>query len=147
MEDMIPADVHTVAGPSGINVVKYGRLLAKFTPKVIQSEAENEEALAIVESLMVKGDQRRSAEEDALFELLVSLIERFEQSAWSLPEGDPAGVLKLLIEGRGVATADLAHIFGSEHGTSEVLARNRAISIDEAKRLGNFFKVSPAAFI
>jgi antitoxin component HigA of HigAB toxin-antitoxin module len=56
-------------------------------------------------------------------------------------------VLKLLIEGRGVATADLAQIFGSEHGTSEVLARNRAISIDEAKRLGNFFKVSPAAFI
>jgi HTH-type transcriptional regulator/antitoxin HigA len=114
---------------------------------VIQSEAENEEALAIVESLMVKGDQHRSAEEDALFELLVSLIERFEQSAWSLPEGDPAGVLKVLIEGRGIATGDLAYIFGSEHGTSEVLARNRAISIDEAKRLGNFFKVSPAAFI
>jgi len=48
---MIVAD-HTISGPSGMDVRRYGRLLARFTPKVIQTEAENEEARAVVESML-----------------------------------------------------------------------------------------------
>lgn len=33
--------IHTISGTSGINVRRYGRLLAKFTPKIIQTEEEN----------------------------------------------------------------------------------------------------------
>ncbi len=69
-----------IASPEGLNLGRYGRLLAKFAPKVIETEAENEAALAVVESLMKKGDDRRSQEEEALLELLVSLIEQFEKT-------------------------------------------------------------------
>jgi len=59
------ATIHTVSGPSGIDVRRYGRLLAKFTPKVIETEAENHEALAVVESLLKGGEGNLNAEEIA----------------------------------------------------------------------------------
>ena len=76
METM--STVHSIAGPSGIDVRRYGRLLAKFTPKVIQTEDENEESLAVVESLMKRGDANLTAEEETLLNLLGHLIEEFE---------------------------------------------------------------------
>ena len=43
-----------IASADGMNIGRYGRLLAEFAPKVIQTEAENNAALAIVDSLMKK---------------------------------------------------------------------------------------------
>jgi len=40
-----------------LDLKRYGRLLARAVPKVIKSEEENERALAIVESLMEKGER------------------------------------------------------------------------------------------
>ena len=50
----------------------YASLLAEFQPKVIATEAENEEALLVVEKLMHCAD--RTPEQDALLDLLVILI-------------------------------------------------------------------------
>ena len=138
---------HTIAGPSGMDVRRYGRLLAKFTPKVIETEDENEEALAVVESLMERGEARLNTEEIALLDLLGTLIEKFERGAYALPDGDPAGALEILMDGRGLKAIDIAPVLGSRARVSEVLSRKRAISKDQAKRLGEFFGVSPAAFI
>lgn len=139
--------LHTISGTSGMDVRRYGRLLAKFTPKVIETEAENEEALAVVESLMERGEASLTAEENALLDLLGTLIEGFERSAYKLPEGDPVGALEVLMEGRGLRPADLAAMLGSRARASEIINRRRAISKNQAKQLGQFFGVSPAAFI
>ena len=40
-----------------LDLKRYGRLLARAVPKVIKTETENERALAIVESLMEKGEE------------------------------------------------------------------------------------------
>ena len=133
-----------------MDVRRYGRLLAKFTPKVIETEDENEEALAAVESLLKRGESRLSAEELALLNLLGllgTLIEKFERSAYNLPDGDAAGALEVLMEGRGLKPIDLAAVLGSRARVSEILSRKRSISKDQAKRLGEFFGVSPVAFI
>ena len=139
--------VHTISGPSGMDVRLYGRLLARFTPKVIETAAENDEALAVVESLLERGEAALKPEELALLDLLGTLIERYEQRAYDLPEGDPTGALEVLMEGRSLKPADLAEVLGSRARVSEILSRKRAISKDQAKRLAEFFKVSPAAFI
>ena len=68
METM--STLHSIAGPSGIDVHRYGRLLAKFTPKVIQTEEENEEALAVVESLLRRRDENLTAEEETFLTCL-----------------------------------------------------------------------------
>ena len=139
--------IHSIAAPSGIDVRRYGRLLAKFTPKVIQTEQENEESLAVVESLMERGDGNLTTEEVALLDLLGCLIQDFERRTYAPPEGDPAGALQVLMDGRELKPADLAGVLGSRAKVSEILSGKRAISKEQAKRLGVFFGVSPAAFI
>jgi antitoxin component HigA of HigAB toxin-antitoxin module len=108
--------LHNISALSGMDVHRYGRLLAKFAPKVIQTEAENEEALAVIESLLECGEARLSTEELALLDLLGTLIEKFESSAYKLPEGDPAGTLEILMEGRGLKPVDMTGVLGSRAG-------------------------------
>jgi|SRR3569623_208191 len=136
-----------IASAEDLNVGRYGRLLAKFAPKVIETEAENDAALAIVESLMRKGDDARSHEEEALLELLLSLVEQFEKSAYDLPEGTPLGALQYLMEANGLKPAELAPIFGGRGRVSDVLSGRRSMSKAQAKRLAQRFNVSPAVFI
>jgi HTH-type transcriptional regulator/antitoxin HigA len=56
----------------------YGELLLDVLPRPIETEAENERALAVVDRLMSKGEDNLTPEETTLLELLVQLIERFE---------------------------------------------------------------------
>ena len=56
--------------------IHYSELLFQYQPKIIKTEAENEKALSLVEQLMHQ--KNRSPEEDALYDLLVVLIEKFE---------------------------------------------------------------------
>jgi HTH-type transcriptional regulator / antitoxin HigA len=60
----------------------YGNLLAEVQPKVITSEEENERYLAIVERLMA--GKNRTPEQKALLQLLVTLIEDFEDKHYHL---------------------------------------------------------------
>jgi len=66
----------------------YGTLLSEFRPRAIETEAENERALAVVAELMRR--QRLSVAEKTLLKLLAILIEHFEQSHYSLGNGAPA---------------------------------------------------------
>lgn len=51
--------------PVVVDEKRYGRVLAKALPAVIQTEKENERALVQIKALMDKGDGRTS-EEDSL---------------------------------------------------------------------------------
>ncbi|MEG4575445.1 transcriptional regulator [Microcoleus sp. N3A4] len=51
--------------------------MSQYQPKIIRNEADNEKALAMVEEFMHRAD--RTLEEDELYELLIALIEKFEQ--------------------------------------------------------------------
>lgn len=59
------------------NPEKYKELLFNYQPKIIRTEVENEKALAIIEELMYKKD--RTPDDEELYELLIILIEKFEQ--------------------------------------------------------------------
>ncbi len=130
-----------------LNTTKYGQLLLEALPRPIETEEENERALAIVNELMSKGEDKLTPEEQALLKLLVRLIEDFEEKAYPIPEAPGWRVLRTLMENRGVRQADLLHIFGSRGIASEVANGKRAISKAQAKALGEFFKVSPELFI
>ncbi len=60
----------------------YGSLLAEVQPKVITTEEENEKYLEVVEKLMAC--KNRTPEQNALLELLVALIEDFEDENYQL---------------------------------------------------------------
>lgn len=128
------------------NSDKYKELLTQYQPKIIRNEAENEEALAIVEKLM--HSPQRSPEEEELYELLITLIEKFEQEYY-LPgtASTPHSLLQFLMEQRNIKEADLVEIIGSKDMVSEIIKGEREISLAQAKGLGNLFKVEPGLFI
>ncbi len=59
------------------NADKYLELLSQYHPQLIETEAEKEKVLAIVEQL--RNCPHRSPQEDELFELLNILIAKFER--------------------------------------------------------------------
>lgn len=113
---------------------------------MIGTEEENERVLTIIERLMARAE-KRTLEEDAILNLLVHLVEQFEEKAYPMDEAAPAELLAFLLEQRGLKPAALAEVLGSRGRVSEILAAKRSISKEQAKRLGDFFHVSPAAFI
>lgn len=137
---------NVIAEVKELNPARYGRLLAKTLPTVIKTEAENERLLAEIEKLMDKGESM-APEELALLELMSQLVEAFEEQAYPIAEGPPFRVLQHLMEANDLKQADLLPIFGSRGYTSDIVNGKRAISKEHAKRLGEFFHVSPSLFI
>jgi HTH-type transcriptional regulator / antitoxin HigA len=122
----------------------------KVAPKVIETEAENERYLAIVEALMFKG-KIRTIEETTLLRLLVALIEAFEEKYYSFKEWQqttPHEFLQHLMAGKGIKQVDLVGVLSLSSGLiSSIVNGKRQISKEQAKKLGIYFKVSPGLFI
>ena len=130
-----------------LDLKRYGRLLARAVPKIIKTDGENERALAIVESLMEKGEGNMTPEEDALLELLTDLVHDFEERAYPIPKSDPHEMVAFLLEQRGLAPKDLWPVVGSKSRVSEILAGKRALTTEQAKKLAEFFHVGVELFI
>jgi HTH-type transcriptional regulator / antitoxin HigA len=131
---------------STLNRKVYASLLGDVLPKVIESEEENELFLAEVEKLMAFGENL-TPEQLQLMNLLVSLIEQFEEQHYSLNPATPIEVLNELVLQRELKQKDLVPVFGSQGIASEVLNGKRSISKAQAKALGDFFQVSPTLFL
>lgn len=127
-----------------INKKAYADLLVKYQPKIIETEEENEAALALAEELEHRD---RTPEEDTFLNLLVTLIEKFEDEYYQLNAATPQSILLHLMEARDLKQEDLIGVIGSRGVTSEVVNGKRSISKSQAKALGEFFHVSPELFI
>lgn len=137
----------TVTAKASVDEKKYGRLLARTLPAVVETEEENERLLAEVERLMDKGEENLSPEEGKLFKLMVRLIEDFEERAYPIRDAKPHEVLRHLLESNEMRQAALLPIFGSRGYISDIVRGKRGISKEHAKALGKFFHVSPSLFI
>jgi len=76
--------------PTTIDPKRYARLLARTLPRVIDSAKEYERLLGEAESLMDAG-AGRTLEEDTLLQLMVSLIEAYEQKRYAVPQASQRG--------------------------------------------------------
>jgi HTH-type transcriptional regulator/antitoxin HigA len=133
-------------GALTIDTKRYGRLLARATPKVIETEKEYAGALKKIEALMDQG-RSRTAEESALLALLVSLVQTYEEKRYAINSPSPVELLHYLMEKRGLKQADLVPIFGSSGYVSDVVNGRRGISKAHARGLADFFHVSADLFI
>lgn len=127
-----------------INRSIYGDLLAQHQPKAIKTEAENEAAILLTESLE---HRQRNPEEEALLELLIILIEKFEETSYPLPTIEPNKILLHLMEAQNIKQEALVRVISSRGAVSEIVNGKRSISKAQAKVLGELFHVSPSLFI
>lgn len=123
----------------------YTGLLSEVIPKVIETEAEYEQTLAVVEALTFT--QSRTPEQTALYKLLIMLIESYEAEHYPIKEASPTEVLNHIMEASGTRQVDLVGVIGSSGVVSEIVNGRRSISKTQAKILGDRFKVSPSLFI
>ena len=141
------AAMNRMSAARKLNPQRYARLLARQLPTVIRTEEENEEMLAAIWELMKKGEDKLSAEELALLELMSVLVERFEEEHYQIPDSPPHLILQHLMESRNAKQADLVPILGGRGRVSELVNGKRAISKAQAKALADFFHVSAELFL
>ena len=124
--------------------VAYNNLLTEVTPKVIETEGEYEQMLAIAESLTFQTN--RSPEQTALYKLLVTLIEAYESEHYPMQEAVPHTVLRHLMDASETTVEDLIGVLGNEDTVIQIMAGQQSISIVQAHILGKRFKVAPGLF-
>ena len=132
---------------SAFDEKKYARLLTKALPVKIQTEAEYDRINAIVQDLADREEADISLEEERLLDLLSDLIQQYDEEHYPVADLSPYELLRSLMEDNGIRHKDLWPLLGSPGVASEVINGKRAISKAQAKKLGEFFKLDPGAFI
>jgi HTH-type transcriptional regulator/antitoxin HigA len=131
-----------------ISPIKYGELLAKALPKVIETREEFDRYVAMMEQL----DRRAEAgeplgpEEQALLALLERLVKDYDDQV-ELPDLPPYKIVLYLMEHKGLRQADLLPVFGSRSVASDVLNGRREISKAHARKLAGYFHLPADVFI
>jgi HTH-type transcriptional regulator/antitoxin HigA len=120
-------------------------LLSKYQPRIIKTEEENEFFLEIVEELI--STKNLNSEEEALLQLLVKLIEDFEDKHYQINASTPQSRLLHLMEARSLDATDLLEIMGSREAVVEVINDRLEITKQQAEALGRFFHVDPGLFL
>jgi HTH-type transcriptional regulator/antitoxin HigA len=123
----------------------YTDLLVRYQPKPIATEAENEAAIALASELEHR--PTRSVEEELFLELLITLIEKFEAENYPIPAGNATSMLQHLMDARNLDKSDLIPVLGTETEVEKVFVSGRAIEIDEARKLADFFRVDISLFL
>ncbi|MFO5475453.1 MAG: type II toxin-antitoxin system HigA family antitoxin [Dolichospermum sp.] len=129
-----------------LNQEEYIKLLSETVPRIIDTEIEHKRLLNEVDKLMDLGENLTDEQAEVL-QLLVTLIEQYEDKHYQLKAATPLEILHELMSVRQLKQKDIVEIFGSKGITSEVINGKRSISKNQAKALGDFFHVSYSLFL
>ena len=102
--------------------------------KLIKSEADYDKALTAIDGLM--GAAPDTPESDKL-EVLVALVEAYEAEHWPIEAPDPISAIEHVMEARGLRQKDFAALIGSQPRASEVLSRQRPLTLPMIRALSN----------
>ncbi|MGO9274972.1 MAG: helix-turn-helix domain-containing protein [Terriglobia bacterium] len=125
---------------------EYQRLLGASLPHVIETEEENEYYLKVVEGLNARSSALTPAEEK-LAELLILLIEDFEERHYALRRASPRETLLELMRANNLKQKDLVDVFRTPSIVSEVITGKRRLTLEHVRRLSERFHVSPELFV
>ncbi len=102
--------------------------------KPIKTKKAYEEALAQVDKLW---DAKPNSPDGDMLDILVTLIEKYEDKYFPIDAPDPIEALKFLIEQSTISRAQLDTILGGRNRTSEVLSKKRKLSLNMIRSLHN----------
>jgi HTH-type transcriptional regulator / antitoxin HigA len=129
-----------------MSTASYPDLLRQAQPQIITDDRSHQRALRTVELLMKKS--RLTKAEGKLLDLLAKLIDDYEETIDPTPDVSPSRMLNHLIGAKCTTQAELARQTGVPRSTiSEALKGKRAISVENAFRLAEYFHVEPSLFL
>ncbi|MDQ2992870.1 MAG: helix-turn-helix domain-containing protein [Candidatus Eremiobacteraeota bacterium] len=124
---------------------KYAAVLGQYKPRPIHTEEDNERAIETLESL--HADDTLTPEQEALAEILTTLIEKFEEERYALRDASPAEILRELLQANGLKRKDLAEMVGPKGIASEITNGKRRISRSLAEIFAKRFNVPYRLFL
>jgi len=103
-------------------------------PKIIKTAKDYDRALARVEKLMDLDPDKKSAEFDEL-ELLVLLVEQYEDQEFPMDLPDPITAIKFRMDQGGMTRKDMIPFLGSASKVSEILNGKHSLSLTMIRKL------------
>ena len=104
----------------------------------IANAADYEAALQRVNELM---DAERATPEGDELEVLTLLIDAYEEAQFPIDEPDPINFLNDVMEFRGYAQKDLAQLLNSRPRASEILNRQRPLTLSMIRLISQAWQI------
>ena len=114
------------------------------SPTPITSERQHAEYLSVLDKLASRVNPTR--EEEKYAEVLMTLIEAYEEDHHAIPDASPVDVLRALMQANELRQKDMVSIFGAESIVSEILHGKRDLNKTHIEKLSKRFRISPGAF-
>ena len=112
----------------------------------LRNEADYDWALAEIEPYFEQEPARGTSAADR-FDVLAALIAEYEARHWPIDPPDPVAAIRARMEQAGYTQADLARLLGSRSRASEILARRRGLTMEQARRLHEAWRIPAEALI
>jgi HTH-type transcriptional regulator/antitoxin HigA len=106
--------------------------------KPIKTKKDYEAALKKIEGLF---DAKPDTADGDLLEILVTLVEAYEQKHFNLAPPDPIEAIKFRMEQLGLKQSDIAEVIGGKNRASEILNRKRELTAKMMRDLHKKFDI------
>ena len=106
--------------------------------KLIKTKRDYKNALARIEEIF---DAKPKSKEGDELDLLVTLVEKYEEEKYPMPEPDPIEAIRFMMEQMGIDDNELGLILNSRSRASEILNRKRKLSIAHIRKLTEHLKI------
>jgi HTH-type transcriptional regulator / antitoxin HigA len=98
----------------------------------IKNNRDYHEALKEIDRLM---DARSNTPEGDRLDVLVTLVDAWEEKHWPIDSPDPVAAILFAMEQRGLSRRDLEPFIGSRARVAEVLNHKRSLTLPMIRRL------------
>lgn len=98
----------------------------------IRSDSDHAAAMAEIDRLW---GAEPATEDGAHLEVLLTLVEAYEEANHPIPPSDPISAIEFMMEQRGLTRRDLEPMIGSRARVAEILNRRRALTLPMIRRL------------
>ena len=121
--------------------------LESFAPlRVIHNDTDYENMVNLLNGLLDAVGDDETQPLASLLELVGEIVADYEAKKFEIPKEEPKEVLRFMMETKNTSQVDLASVV-PQSNLSAILAGKRKISPKVAKGLGDFFGISPLAFL
>ncbi len=110
----------------------------------IRNKADHTAALREIDR---PGGSPEGTDDGDRLDILVALVERFEDIHYPVPPADPVGVVRFVMEQNDRSQTDLAAVLGSRSRASKFLNGKRELTLDQSRRLSREWRIPAGALI
>lgn len=115
-----------------------------FDIKPIRTDEDHAAAVAEIERLW---DAQPGTSEHDRLEVLATLVDAYEEKRWPIDLPDPVEAIKFRMEQAGYTQSDLSRLLGSRPRASEILNRQRHLTLDMVWTLSTEWKIPAECLI